>query len=155
MTEFRAPPPPPALDMDDVDQDQEIEEAPRSALDPKMIAVAVMLVVVGMIVGAIIFGGSSTPAQQTERNVRGLTNVVPNPSITEQLKMCGQTSESAPCILYIMNHSRYDRIAQDFFAEAAKLSQRNNYTVEIENAAYAKTKIPPSFFVQMKIPAIR
>ena len=69
--------------------------------------------------------------------------------------MCGLASETAPCILYIMNHSRYDKIAQDFFADAAKLSQRNTYTVEIENAAYAKTKIPPSFFVQMKIPALR
>ncbi|MBP5343865.1 MAG: hypothetical protein J6Y85_02170 [Alphaproteobacteria bacterium] len=151
MTEFRAPPPPPELDWNP-DTDESIEEnviGPHP--NPKMIGVAVGLVLIGVCVGALMFSSSpeSLPPQ-------GLTNIVDNPEIMEPLPVCGQQrSQTSPCILYVINHTRFDKKAEDFFETARMLMDRNKSHIEIENTSYAKKSIPPGFFAEIKIPALR
>lgn len=156
MTEFRAPPLPPELETNEENVENiKLEDlADIKHIDPKILGLAAILLIGGVLLGALFFGSSSS--SNTEQPViQGLTNLVKNPDIKEQLAYCGQVSETSPCVLYIMNHTRRDRVADDFFEEAAKLTRRNKYTVEIENTGYAKMRIRPSFFAEIKIPALR
>lgn len=110
------------------------------------------LFVFGMIVGALMFGGSSTQSPQQQS---GLTGVITNPDIKERLYRCGQVDKGEACVLYIVNHTRYDRIAEDFFDEAVKLTEAQRYSIAMVNPKYAKTRIPPGYFAQIKIPNVR
>ena len=150
MTEFRAPPPPPELDWNpDTDENTEEIDAPR--INPKMIAVAVGLLLIGVCIGALLFSSKPEPVRP-----QGLTNIIQNPDITRALPLCGQVvSETDPCILYIVNHTRFDKKAQDFFQSAADLTGRTRPSIEMENTQYAKTTIPPAYFVKIKVPPFR
>ena len=108
-------------------------------------------VILGMILGALFFGGSSTSQKQAPQ---GLTGVVPNPD-WRGLPRCGMVSETAPCAVYLVNHTRNDHYAEYFFDEAVKLTNRQKYLITIENPHYAKTRIPPGYIAQIRIPALR
>jgi len=150
MTEFRAPPPPPELDWNP-EADETEEEIVTPHINPKMIAVAVGLLLIGICIGALMFSSSPEPAKP-----QGLTNIVQNPDIITPLRLCGRSiSETDPCILYIVNHTRFDKKAQDFFQRAADLTGRTKPTIEIENLTYAKLQIPPGYFAKIKIPPFR
>ena len=107
--------------------------------------------VVGMLLGALIFGGGSSQPPV----IQGLTRIVDNPDIKQNLPRCGTVSESSPCAVYIVNHSRNDRYAEYFFDEATQKTGRQKYLVTIENQHYAKTRIPPGYVTQIKIPPLR
>jgi len=147
MTEFRAPPPPPDLDWDPDMADSGDGEAPR--INPKMIAVAVGLVLIGVLFGVLFFSPSPPPTE-----CRGLTNVILNPDIRreEALPICGYVAETQPCVLYILNHKKTDKLAQDFFQEAANLMSRGVWAIEVVNPDYSKMKIPGAHFAVIKIP---
>ena len=103
---------------------------------------------IGVLFGAMIFGGSA-PQQ-----VAGLTGVIQNPD-WGGLRRCGTVSETSPCAVYFMNHSRNDRQAEDFFGEAVRQTGRQEYLIKIENPHYAKTRIPPGHIAQIRIPPLR
>lgn len=111
------------------------------------------ILVVGMILGGMFFGGSSSGG--APQNAAAALGVISNPDIKEHLRRCGQVDKGEACILYIMNHNRYDKIAEDFFDEAVKLMEVQRYSVSMVNPKYAKTRIPPGYFVQLKIPNVR
>ena len=106
-------------------------------------------ILVGILLGGVFFGGGSTPPPV----VQGLQGLVPNSSIRENLGRCGMVAETAPCIVYIVNHSRNDKYAESFFDEAARLTGRQPHRVRIENQQYAKTPIRSGYIAQIKIPA--
>lgn len=177
MTEqhFQTPPVPPHAPNFDIPRPMTtqpdmpgVSQSETTALPPDHLAAALKLspniyrtkvmalvlggtVVLGMILGALFFGGSSAPQKQTSQ---GLTGVVPNPD-WQGLRRCGMVSETAPCAVYIVNHSRNDRYAEYFFDEAVKLTNRQKYLIAIENPHYAKTRIPPGYIAQIRIPALR
>ena len=177
MTEqpkFQAPPVPPrapAFGVPKMEEKNEVEvgsaeEAPKKTLDnltkglglsadmfksKGMIIVLGGAVLVGMLLGAMIFGGGHSQPPV----VQGLTGVIYNPDIRESLPRCGTVSESSPCTAYIVNHSRNDRYAEYFFDEATRLTGRQKYLVTIENQHYAKTRIPPGHITQIKIPSLK
>ena len=105
-----------------------------------------------LFLGIILFGGSSKPPV-----VQGLQGVVQNPDIraNEKLQRCGRVSETTGCVLYIVNHTRNDRLAEDFIPEAVKLTGRQDFLIRIENPNYVKTRIPPGHFASIKIPRLR
>lgn len=111
------------------------------------------ILVVGMILGGMFFGGSSSG--NAPQNAAAALGVISNPDIKEHLRRCGQVDKGEACILYIMNHNRYDKIAEDFFDEAVKLMEVQRYSISMVNPKYAKTRIPPGYFVQLKIPNVR
>ncbi|MBR6411802.1 MAG: hypothetical protein IKS41_01405 [Alphaproteobacteria bacterium] len=106
----------------------------------------------GMLLGMVFFGGSSAPQQVVRQ---GLSGVVPNPDIRTKMARCGMVSNTAPCMVYIMNHERNDRRAEYFFDQAAKLTGRAPYLIRIENQYYATAKISPGQIAKIKIPALR
>ena len=109
-------------------------------------------VLLGMLLGAVFFGGSGNqPVQGPE----GLLGVVRNPDLRQDLPRCGMVSEGSPCTVYIVNHSRNDRYAEYFFGEATRLTGRQEYLVMIENQHYAKSRIPPGYIAQIKIPSLK
>lgn len=125
---------------------------PSQLLQTKIVIIILVgILFFGMILGSIIFGGSSpAPTQSAE-----LQGIVRNPEIKQNLARCGMADRTAACVLYIVNASRNDRLAEEFFDEAVKLTGRQKYLLGIENLQYAKQRIPPGYFVQIKIPALK
>lgn len=106
----------------------------------------------GMIFGAIFFGGSSEPSKPAQPCIGG---VVPNMDIDTPLPRCGTVDKGQACILYLMNNQRYDRTAEDFFDEAVRLMEVSRYSISMVNTRYAKQRISPGYFAQIKIPNVR
>ncbi len=124
---------------------------PPSVLTSKSIGIMLLVTcVIGLFLGSVFFGGGS---EQT-RTV-GLQGVVANPDITTNIPRCGRVDKGQACILYIVNHTRYDKIVEDFFDEAVRLTEVAKYSISMVNPKYAKTRIPPGYFAQIKIPDVR
>lgn len=125
---------------------------PASILRTKtMTIIMVCILLLGLILGAALFGGGSKKAEQPQ----GLTGIVANPDKTTRMPRCGTVEKGQACLLYIMNHTRYDRIAEDFFDEALKLTEVSKYSISMVNPKYAKRRIPPGYFAEIKIPSVR
>ncbi len=125
---------------------------PPSVLTTKMFVVILSLVcVVGMVLGASLFGSSAAPQQQSS----GFVGVVHNTDLTRDLPRCGMTDRGQACILYIVNHTRYDKKAREFFDEAVRLTEVQKYSISIANPKYAEIRIPPGHFAQIQIPNVR
>ena len=106
--------------------------------------------VVGLILGVMMASGDSVPTT-TECSLHHIKN----PDIQGRFPLCGRTAKSEPCILYIMNATRYDKQAEDFFKDAERLTERAYYSISIENPIYSKLNIPPGYFAEIKIPSLR
>lgn len=118
--------------------------------NPKLLAiVAVCTLMAGILLGAMLFSGSSSPAPQ------GLLGVVRNDDIRTRLPRCGLIDRGQACILYIMNSTRYDKIAESFFEEALRLTEVPIYSISLANPKYAKRRIPPGQFAEIHIPKVR
>lgn len=123
---------------------------PPSILSSKTIGILMMIVCVfGLVMGSVLFGGNSTP------QAVGLQGVIQNQDITTKLPRCGRTDPGQACVLYIMNHTRYDKIAENFFDDAVRLTEVQKYSIAMVNPKYAKTRIPPGYFAEIKIPNVR
>lgn len=126
-------------------------------LPPKVLETKFMLIILGgvllfgVILGNALFGGKSAASPQQQ----GLGGVVVNKDISAPLERCGRTDKTAPCVMYIMNASRYDQKAENFFDDIVRLLERSKYAIAIENPQYAQSKIPPGHFAQIKVPVIR
>lgn len=106
-------------------------------------------VIFGILLGAMMFGGSSKPVS------RGLQNIVKNSDIRQPLPFCGRVHKGQACVLYIMNASRYDQMAENFFNEALKLTEVPLRSISWANPKYAKQRIPPGAFAEIFIPNTR
>ncbi len=127
-----------------------VHKVPLKWLETKKVVFILSgLFLIGLIFGMFFF--SSSPAPQPT----GMPGVVANPDIKERLHRCGQVDKGTACVLYLVNHTRYDKLAEEFFAEAVKLMEVQRYSVAMVNPKYAKMRIPPGYFAQIKIPNIR
>lgn len=149
--------------MDSVNTAQEMERSPyvpnfatdfnlpASVIQTKgILSIFGVTLIIGMIFGSIFFGGSDNAPRPT-----GLQGVVRNPDITSEMKRCGLIDKGQACVLYIMNTTRYDKKAEDFFDDAVKLTEIQKFSIQMVNPKYAKTIIPPGRFAQIKIPNVR
>lgn len=125
---------------------------PASVLKTKTVALVFgVTLLVGIIFGSIMFGGGSESTPQSA----GLQGVVPNMDLDQPWPRCGTVEKGQACILYMMNNTRYDRTAEDFFDEAVRLMEVSRYSISMVNTRYAKQRIGPGYFAQIKIPNIR
>ena len=127
--------------------------SPRIFETKIMAAILGGCVVVGVLLGMAFFGGSNN-APKTVMPKDAIGGVVMNPDVREKLRRCGMVSPTAPCLVYIVNHSRDDHYAEYFFDDAAKLTGRAPYLIRIENQHYAKSRIPPGYIAKIKIPTL-
>lgn len=109
---------------------------------------------IGLLMGIIMFGGGGEQPVSTSVST-GLDGVVTNPDIKEKLKRCGQAEASSACVLYVMNTSTYERLAEDFFEVAVFMTQRKKQEIRMANVRYLARRIPPGYFAQIKIPAYK
>ena len=127
---------------------------PAKFLTTKMMAMVIGgVLLVGVIFGATFFGGSDSGTSQQQQ--QGLQGIVPNPDLTKRTDRCGIAEKGQACLLYIMNSSRYDKTAEDFFEEAAATMGIGTYAVSMVNVRYAKQRIRPGYIAQIKIPDVR
>lgn len=119
-----------------------------------IITLFVVTLIFGMIFGHAIFG-SSAPKQPP----RGLQGVINNDDISAQtrkgLRRCGMVVPGQECVLYIMNSTRYDKSAKDFFDDAVRLMGIQRYSIDLVNPRYATRLIPPGRFAEIYIPPMR
>ncbi|MDR2901746.1 MAG: hypothetical protein LBU87_01370 [Lactobacillales bacterium] len=130
-----------------------VEKLPPVVFQPKVFwSLIAGLVVVGIFIGATLFGGSAPPPPAQGNPFL----VVKNPDINARdgLRRCGMIDKGRACVLYIVNHTTYDKTADEFFDEAVKLTQAPRYSISMVNPKYAKTRIPPGYFAEIKIPNI-
>lgn len=124
---------------------------PATVLKTKTVAlVFAVTLLVGVIFGSVMFGGSSAQQQST-----GLQGVVPNMDLDRVWPRCGTVEKGQACVLYLMNNTRYDKTAEDFFDEAVRLMEVSRYSISMVNTRYAKQRINPGYFAQIKIPNVR
>ena len=112
--------------------------------------VGVIAFLCGILIGAMVFTGSSKPQQQV-----GLSGVVKNTDIRSRTPRCGQIDKGQACVLYIMNNTRYDKIAENFFETALRLTEVPLFSISMANPKYAKRRIPPGAFAEILIPKVR
>ena len=106
-------------------------------------------IIFGILLVASMFGGSSEPVKS------GLQNVVRNQDIRQKLPLCGRVVKGQACVLYIMNATRYDQLAENFFSDALKLTEVPEQKIKWANPKYAKHRIPPGAFAEIFIPSLR
>ncbi len=129
---------------------QQTQSIQNQISNPKTMGIlAVCTLLFGVLLGAMMFSGSSKPAPQ------GLLGVVKNDDIRSKLPRCGRIDRGQACILYIMNSTRYDQIAESFFEEALRLTEVPIYSISMANPKYAKRRIPPGHFAEIHIPKVR
>ena len=121
---------------------------PPKIMETKVMAAIVAgIMVFGMMMGCMMFGG------EEKRVVQGLTDVVINPDIQKNLWRCGQIDPNRECVLYIMNAKTYDRLGSDFFQEAQNITGVPKYSIQMINVRYANVLIRPGYIAQIYIPA--
>ena len=118
----------------------------------RQVVLAVGIFLIGLLMGAIMFGGSDDAPVQAPK---GLQGVVANPDIKTDLKRCGLVDASSPCVLYVMNSYTYEKLAEDFFETAVAVTRRKDLVIRMDNVRYATMRIPPGYFAQIKIPAYK
>lgn len=129
---------------------QQAQNTQPQMANPKTLGiVAICSLLIGILLGAMMFSGSSNPAPQ------GLLGVVKNDDIRGKLPRCGRTDRGQACILYIMNNTRYDKTAETFFEEALRLTEVPIYSISMANPKYAKRRIPAGHFAEIHIPKVR
>lgn len=120
----------------------------------KQVVLFAGMFLIGLLMGIIMFGGGGEQPVSTSVST-GLDGVVTNPDIKEKLKRCGQAEASSACVLYVMNTSTYERLAEDFFEVAVFMTQRKKQEIRMANVRYLARRIPPGYFAQIKIPAYK
>lgn len=126
---------------------------PAKVLSTKNMSIIMFCVLVfGMLMGAAFFGGSDAPSKKQNT---GLQGVVANIDLTNALPRCGIAEKGQACLLYIMNSSRYDKTAEEFFKDAVRLMGVSEYAISMVNTRYAKQRIKPGYIAQIKIPDVR
>ena len=159
---FKAPLPPTETDahltsMPDA-QPQVAEESPKN-VDLKQKILPYLWYVfggtffVGLLFGLMMSGDSEV--QVPAENMNCSLPIIKNPDIRTRMPLCGTTDRTKGCVLYLMNTFTYDKLAKDFFNDAADKTERSRYTIEIENPVYSNTSIYPGHFAQIKIPAMQ
>ena len=127
-------------------------------LPPKVLETKVMgsiltgLFFFGIMMGCVMFGGSSTPAK-----VQGLDGIVMNPDIQNKgnLRRCGMIDPNKECVLFIMNAKTHDRLGSDFYQEAQNITGVPKYSIQLSNVQYANALVRPGHIAQIYIPARR
>ena len=112
-----------------------------------------VIFVLGLFMGSCLF--SAPKKQKVQQAPVGLTGVVPNPEPNvANMKRCGQVERGQPCIIYIVNHSRYEKYAENFFDEASRLTEVSRHSISMDNLQYAKTLIRSGEIAQIKVPSL-
>ena len=121
-------------------------------LPPKILQTKFIAVIAGCILlFGMLFGCMMAPTPQVRQT--GLGDFVLNQAVLDYpVPRCGQVDVGQACVLYIMNAKKRDQLGKDFFQQAANMTGVQEYTIRINNVAYAEKLIRPGFIAQIYIP---
>ena len=158
MTEpiFKAPLPPEGNDFSQPTKAEPVASVPEGPKQKIMQYLWYILggtFVLGLILGMALTGGGDSAPAAPSCKLRAVTNA----DIQKRFPLCGASgsSKADPCVLYIVNHTQFDKAAKDYFVEAGRLTGRNSYAISFENPTYSEMPIPPGWFAEIKIPSQR
>ncbi len=110
---------------------------------------------VGAFFGCVM-SGSEQPTQQQQPKSGLSARVIRNAENKGRLAICGSsTIQTQGCIFYILNAKGYDCVAEDFFRDIAKETQRPEFIIRRANVTYAKTIIKPGYFAEIIVPSLQ
>ena len=114
----------------------------------KVIIVAMVCLLIGLLVGKFFFSSSSKVVQN------GLQGVIMNPEVPQGRSRCGVAEKTQGCVLYLMNPERQELNGRDFYDWASQLTKRPRFVIETGNMRYSSVKIKPGFIAQINIPPL-
>ena len=122
-----------------------------SILQPAHALISILVILfVGILLGAVLFGGDDQSSVQ-----QGLQGVIPNPEVRgRNIGRCGRVPKTSECIFFIMNASRLDKHAREFYQQVSDLTEVPKYTIELANVEYASYLIRPGYIAQIYVPSI-
>lgn len=109
------------------------------------------LFLLGLFFGCTMSGDGNPPPPAP----KGLTNIVYNATKKGRLPVCGTVNPSNACVFYILNNLTIEKLAEDFYKDVAKLTGRQQRSIEIENVMYGKTTVRPGYFAEILVPVSR
>ena len=115
----------------------------------KVFIIALACLLVGLVVGKLFFGSSSSKIVQN-----GLQGVIMNPEVPQGRSRCGVAEKTQGCVLYIMNPERQEKNGRDFYDFASQITGRQRFIIETGNMRYSSVKIKPGFIAQINIPPL-
>lgn len=114
----------------------------------KVVIVAMVCLLIGLLVGKFFFASSSKIVQN------GLQGVIMNPEVPQGRSRCGVAEKTQGCVLYLMNPERQELNGRDFYDWASQLTKRPRFVIETGNMRYSSVKIKPGFIAQINIPPL-
>ena len=115
----------------------------------KVFIIALACLLVGLVVGKLFFGSSTSKIVQN-----GLQGVIMNPEVPQGRSRCGVAETTQGCVLYLMNPERRELNGRDFYDFASQLTKRPRFVIETGNIRYSSVKIKPGFIAQINIPPL-
>ncbi len=111
------------------------------------------LFLLGAFFGCAMSGSEPAPIQTPQAS--GISSkVVQNPiKRGKNLKVCGEALASQPCLYYALNTKAIDKVAEDFYDQAARDTQRLVNNIRRDNVTYSKIPIKPGRFAEIIIPS--
>ena len=134
------------------DDDELISREPETISDVMKNKTVMMLMILAALIGAVssyLFAASKGNSSGT-----GLDGIVLNQDVPPGRNRCGLVEKRQGCVLYIMNPKNIEVTARDFYATAAKWTERERYLIETGNMHYASTRIKPGYIAQINIPPL-
>ncbi len=135
----------------DLNKELEIlNKVPEKYRNKKMIYAGLAGVfVVGLLLGAMLFGGSAQIVQS------GLQGVVKNPEVPGGRMRCGMVEYGQGCVLYLVNAKRTEVPVKSMYQLAAQMTSTRLYAIESGNLLYSNTTIKPGYIAQINIPPVK
>ena len=131
-----------------------LEQMPRKYMNKKLFFAYVgVLFLLGLISGAILFGGSGSNNSAPVGPY--LTGIVTNPDVPAGRRRCGTVELSQGCVAYVMNAQRREIEAKELYKIAATMTTSQMFIIETGNLRYGNTVIKPGYIAQINIPPIR
>jgi len=134
------------------DDDELISREPETISDVMKNKTVMLLMILAALVGAV--GSYLFAATKGNNTGTGLDGIVLNPDVPSGRNRCGLVEKRQGCVLYIMNPKNIEVTARDFYATAAKWTERERYLIETGNMHYASTRIKPGYIAQINIPPL-
>ena len=134
------------------EDDELISRAPETIADVMKNKTVVMLMVIAAMIGAVL--SYMFVSATGNSSGHGLDGIVFNSDVPAGRSRCGLVEKHQGCVLYIMNPKNFEVSAKDFYATAAKWTERERYLIETGNMHYGSTRIRPGYIAQINIPPL-
>ena len=124
---------------------------PPSVLQTKNMAmIAGGLLMIGLLIGSVVFSGGNSCPPCTMDNF----GVVRNPDVPKNTKRCGVANLDENCRLLMTNAKRSEIKVRELFPLAVQFTNVAGYRIDAMNIRYANEIIKPGYIAEVYIPPV-